>query len=698
MPELPLGYDLMPSRAVRTGGVVTLKRQVLTFLVLLYSCAIFSKPALAQKHVFTVVGGVVRDGHAATNTALHTPRFAAYDKKGNLYIADRLAHRIRKVNANGVISTLAGDGISGYGGDGGPAKSARVSFPAGLIVDKHGNIIFSDSHNARVRKIDTSGIITTIAGNGTPGYSGDGGPATSAQLRGPWGLFMDGAGNLYIAEHSFNSVIRKVDTSGIIHTVAGVGGPGYGGDGGPATEAPLYTPTAVVVDSNHELFIADNGNYRVRKVDAAGIITTFAGTGFFGCTGDGGDATSADIGTPNGLLISGASLLFSAPSCNIRAVDLVTNTISTVAGAPYGYGFNGDGQPALSTDFAAPEGLFFDLTGNLMIVDANNDRIRKINSKKQTVSTIAGGYIGDGVAGTKANLNFTWFIRLDAAGELHITDSGDHRIRKLDSAGNITTVAGNGFSGYTGDGGPATAASLFYPLAAAADNSGNLYIADQDGAVLRKVDAAGIITTLENPGGFALFTGLSVDAAGNLYAVKADDCVVWKITPDAVVTIVAGVERSCGYNGDGIPATQAELGFPNSVSVDAKGNLLIADYGNFRIRKVNKAGIISTVAGNGGCCYSGDGGPATEAMINPLDVMPDTKGNFYIADYTNNRIRKVNRSGVIQTLAGTGTLGYNGEGLPPKKTNVGYALSVAVSPTGVVYFVDGFEPRVRKIQ
>ena len=651
----------------------------------------------AQQKVYTVAGGAVGDGGPATGAALNHAEHAAYDGKGNLYIADYFAHRIRKVNKAGVISTIAGNGISGYSGDGGQAKSAKISFPTGLIVDPAGNILFSDDGNSRVRKIDTSGIITTIAGNGIAGYSGDGGPATSAELNAPWGLAVKGK-NLYIAD-SRNNVIRKIDGSGNIHTVAGNGVAGFGGDGGPATQASLSDPVAVFADSSGDFYIADWANHRARRVDSQGTIITFAGNGNTGCSGDGGPATSAALGSPNGFQLAGGSLLIAVTGCGrVRSVDLSSQIISTVAGSSGG--FNGDGLPPLSTMFAAPHALSFDKAGELTLVDTTNDRVRAVDAGTQTVKTVAGGFLGDGGPSTNSSLHLPTGIGFDGAGNLYIADSDNHRVRKVDTTGTITTSAGMGFSGYSGDGGPASQAMLAYPQAVTGDPQGNVFLVDQSGVVLRKVDTHGTISTLPNPEPYSYYvTGLATDGSGNLFAVDDGNCVVWKIVPSGTATIVAGVLDQCGYNGDGIPATQAWLA-PWGIAVDGPGNLYIADYYNNRIRKVNTKGKISTIAGDGTCAFTGDGGPAKNAELCPYEVAFDSgTGAIYITDIDNSRVRAIDNAGIIRTVAGTGSFkGYNGDGLPAKKTNFDYLWGIAVSPLGVVDVSDYIQSRVRTIK
>jgi sugar lactone lactonase YvrE len=476
--------------------------------------------------------------------------------------------------APGDITTVAG----GFIGDGGPATSASLNGPLGVAVDASGNLFITDRLNHRVRRVDAAtGIITTVAGDGGSGFSGDGGPATSASLSFPEGVAVDASGNLFIADAG-NSRIGRVDAAtGIITTVAGVGAGGFSGDGGPATSASLFFPEGVAVDALGNLFIADTSNNRVRRVDAAtGIITTVAGDGASGFSGDGGPATSASLNSPRGVAVDASGNLFIADFSNdrVRRVDAVTGTITTVAGGVFG-----DGGPATGASLNRPFEVAADGSGNLLIADFSNNRVRRVDAATGIITTVAGdgafGFSGDGGPATSASLGFPSGVAVDSSGNLFIADFSNRRIRRVDAAtGIITTVAGDGGSRFSGDGGPATSASFSSPRGVAVDASGNLFIAVRGNSRVRRVDAAtGIITTVAGDG-------------------------------------------SLGFSGDGGPATSASLSSPSGVAVDASGNLFIADFSNSRIRRVDAAtGIITTVAGNGSSGFSGDGGPATSASL-----------------------------------------------------------------------------------
>ncbi len=343
-----------------------------------------------------------------------------------------------------IITTIAGNGIAGWSGNGGIATAAELDLPSGMTIDVIGNIYFADINFNFIRKINTAGIITVIAGTGTQGFSGDGGQATAAELGLPSSVAIDAAGNLYIADQT-NNRIRKVNTAGIITTVAGSNTQGFSGDGGQATAAELHYPQGITCDAAGNLYIADVINERIRLVNTAGIISTYAGNGSGGYSGDGGQATAAELYDAFGVAI--------------------------------------------------------DAAGNLYIADENNNRVRKVNTAG-IITTVAGngtaGFSGDGGQATNAKLSDPWNVAIDAYGNLYISDSGDGYVRKVNSLGIITTIAGNGIGGYSGDGGQATNASLS-PDGIVIDALNNVYIADRNNNRIRMIcnapdNVSGIIT------------------------------------------------------------------------------------------------------------------------------------------------------------------------------------------------------------
>ena len=370
--------------------------------------ALLGAPALCRAQgvagtISTVAGsgtlGFSGDGGPATSARLFSPAGLALDNAGNLFLLDQGNHRIRKVNTAGVISTVAGNGSGGFSGDGGPATSASFSSATGhqgISVDRGGNLYLADYSNQRVRKVDSSGIITTVAGNGIRTYSGDGGPATSASLTDPVAVAVDAAGNLYIAEFAGNRV-RKVDTAGVITTAAGGGPLGSNGDGGPATKAVLNAPFALALDPAGNLYIADATARRIRKVNTAGIISTVAGNGGNFYSGDGGPATSASF-DPTGVAADGAGNVFICETENrVRQVN-AAGIISTIAGTGVG-GFSGDGGPATSAMLQSPNDVGLDSAGNLYIADSFSMRVRKVtNAAQPTIPAIAANGVVNGAS------------------------------------------------------------------------------------------------------------------------------------------------------------------------------------------------------------------------------------------------------------------------------------------------------------
>ena len=357
----------------------------------------------AQSIITTIAGsgtppnnyGYSGDGGQATNAKLSEPSWSVIDNLGNLYIDDAANNVIRKVNITGIITTIAGTGTAGYSGDGGPATNAEFNEPYAIAFDKAGNLYIADGINRAIRKINVStGIIITIAGNGTAGYSGDGGPATAAEISGPLGIAFDTTGNLYFSDGAGNNVIRKITIStGIITTVVGNGTQGYSGDGGHATAAQLDFPLQVQIDKSNNLYIDDSNNNVIRKVTiSTGIISTIvgngygAGTGTGGYSGDGGQATAAELYIPDGILLDSLGNLYIADGFNnvIRKVN-TAGIIYTLAGTGIA-GYSGDGGSPLAAELSSPVGIMLDAHDNLYVVDYGNNRVRKISN----VSSITG--------------------------------------------------------------------------------------------------------------------------------------------------------------------------------------------------------------------------------------------------------------------------------------------------------------------
>lgn len=690
------------------------------FLILSF-IAFAIMPALSYaQNITTIAGCGIGDDSLSVNAELVSPVGITFDTAGNAYIVDAGSYRVRKVDVSGVITTIAGNGVAGYSGDGGPATAAHLGVMYGIAVDKQGNVYIVDAGNNVIRKINSSGIISTVAGTGVVGFFGDGGPATAARLNQPIDIVLDTAGNIYFTDW-LNNRVRKINTSGIITTVVGNGGTAGGGNNGPATASSLGRPFRVAMDKQGNLYVAAVLFQCITRVDTAGdihIIADTTGTYNIGTDGDGGPAMHALMTSPCGLAVDTSGNIYFSDIGNdrIRKIDGATGIVSDyAANAPAG--FSGDGGPATAAKICTPEGLALDRNGNLYICDADNNRIRKVGTGG-IMSTFAGrnALFGEGYTATNAEMCIPNNLTTDAAGNIYVADAYNNRIRKIDAAtGNITTVAGSGIAGYddgfNGDHIPALSANIYLPLAVTFDVTGNMYIADANNNRVRKVSVTDTITTIagngtggyNGDGGPAIFaqlntpTGVAVDAAGNVYIADQGNSRIRKVNTSGFISTVAGVGIA-GYNGDGILATLAKLNYPYDVAVDGMGNLYVADISNNRIRKIDTAGMISSPVGTGLPGFSGDGGLATLAQLQyPSGVKADIYGNIFIADRGNQRVRMVNTAGVITTVAGTGTAGFSGDGGPAVSAMLNNPTGVAVDMSGNMYIADGSNFRVRKL-
>ena len=590
--------------------------------------------AQAQGIINTIAGGgqfqVTGIGGPASSVPLGLIQGVTTDRQGNVYASDASNFLVVKIAPSGVLTIVAGNGTAGTGGDGGPATSALLQTPGSLAVDTAGNVFFVDGN--RVRKVTPQGIISTFAGSLTPGDSGDGGPATQALLSSPQGLAVDTGGNLYV---SSGCRVRKVTPQGIISAFAGNGQCSTTVvEGVPALNSPLNSPSGLAIDQNGVMYIAQLQDGRIRRVGTDGIITTIAGASGRGVSGDGGPATAAMLNAPTGLALDSAGDLYISDNYRIR--EITTNGIIhtvTGSGTP---NFTGDQGPASLATISPPTGVATDASGDVYIADSANFRVRKIDSSG-IITTYAGsgnlGFAGDGGQARDAVLNTPWGIVVDPAGNVLFSDAGNHRVRKIAPNGVITTIAGGSAPGFAGDGGPATQALLNGPLGLALDPAGNLYVADSQNRRVRKIDPDGIITTVAgngpptNPSAFDSGDGgravdatlssvndIALDTQGNLYILENLLLAQWAIrhvSPDGMITTFAS---GLGENLE-------------SIAVDAKGNVYVSAEAPQSFIGVPTVGSAFGIAADGQTHFAVPGSCGT-----PVKGAVDAQGNFYLPE------------------------------------------------------------------
>lgn len=608
-------------------------------------------------------------------------------------------------SSGSLIYTIAGNGTAGCSGDGGPATLADLNRPSAAVKDTAGNLYIADSGNNVIRKVAAgTGIVATIAGNEIAGYSGDGGPATNAQLNSPSALALDSAGNLYIADAG-NNVIRRINTvTGVITTYAGNGKSVDSGDSGPPTEAGIVAPEGIALDSLGDLYIAEPFSNRIREVvAAAAMIMTVAGTGKAGYSGDGGAAANATLNEPMGVAIDSQGDLYIADALNNVVRRVKAGVISTVVGSGSGAGsgkgsYSGDGGLAINATLHGPVAVSADGTGNLYVMDRYNQVIRKVTANN----------------------------------------------------GIITTIAGNAIvcNSFGGDGGASIAASLCFPSGISVDAAGNLYVADTGSSRVREVTVSALPPTTStaapvfsiSPGSYAspqtvsltdstpgaaiylTMDGTAVSTAspgynvpisvtGNAeihavavapgYLPSAATTASYTIAsvPAAVMTTVAG-SGVFGLAGPGGPATNAQIGYPKGVALDGAGNVYFSDSGNNVVWMIAAAsGNLLAIAGNGTAGFAGDGGPATSAELNsPQGVAVDRAGNVYIADANNNVVRKVApATGIMTTFAGQCPAAYSGDGGPAISALLNHPVGLTLDRSGNLYIADSLNDVVRMV-
>jgi uncharacterized protein (TIGR03437 family) len=656
-------------------------------------------PAAAQPLITTIAGTdfVFRgDGQPALKAPIGQVAGVTIDRAGNLYFVDINNNMVMKVTADGTLHVIAGTGIAGFSGDGGPATSASINSIGGLAVDAAGAVYLADTYNSRVRKITPDGTITTVAGSHTcvnagtvaACHGGDGGPAPAALLNTPVSLKFDTSGHLYIVDYGAGR-IRKMSPSGVITTFAGNGDASGAGDGGPATQASLIYPFDAAFDSLGGLWILQSG--KLSRVAPDGVITGSVLPNAF-----------------TGIAIDGSNNIYIADWVDEQIAKISLNGAVAVVAGTGKAGFSGDEGPASKAQLALAifvlAGLAVDSSGNLYIADLDNFRIRKV-TPDGIIRTVAGngqfGYSGDGGPAVQATLNIPSSVTADAAGNLYVADAAGNRVRKIAADRTVTTVVGSGSPGFTGDGGPAVEASLYSPLAAGVDAAGNLYVLDALSRV-RRVTPDGIINTFAGNGGAYAgnagdqfsgdsgpavqadlglplgVLGMAVDPAGNVYIAETSNQRIRKVTPDGTITTIAGKGQD---TGDNIPALSAALNEPTGLAVDAGGNLYIADNGR-GVRKVTPDGTITTVA----------------PFQNVAAVAVDASGNLFIS--SGQQIFELTPGGVPTVVAGNGNKGYTGDGGLASNATFDIPIlsgGVALDAQGNLYVADGSNHRIRMV-
>jgi uncharacterized protein (TIGR03437 family) len=617
--------------------------------------------------------------------------------------------------AQAVITTFAGtDAV--FTGDGQPALNAGLGLITGIAVDASGNIYFNDPDNHMVFRAGADGIIHVIAGNGIGGYSGDGGPATEASIGGDEtdfdlqigapilnGIAVDANGNVFITS---GNVVRRIDPNGIITTYAG-GGTGQPGNGGQAVNAALGNLLGITVDPSSNVYFVDRTHAVIRKVTPDGIIGTIAGTGSNGFAGDGGSAATAELNNPIAITCDIAGNLYIAeqgPPGRIRKITASTGIINTVAGG--GTLAPGTGVPPLQVNInvvravaVSPAGdiyTFAPLNGILIKFAANGD------SSYVTSTIRSDSFLENNVPASQVFINGATFsdstLAVDGAGNLYTCDDVRGLVRKISTNGILTTIAGNNEYRFTPDGNPAVSAQVRNPvyLTVGADGS-TVYFLSSNG--LRKIGSDGILNTATTQPPFmgVLLIALTADAAGNFYTLSFNQVV--RLSANGTVQIIVNQAGGIGSSGDQGPALQARLSVPQGLAVDKAGNLFIADTGNYRIRMVNASGVINTIAGTGQPGHSGDGGPALSATFKALGgMLADNQGGVYVIDGA--YIRHVMANGTVEAVAGNGVFGFSGDGGQAVNASISveYRSGMVLDAGGNLYFTGSdFENHVRRI-
>jgi len=650
--------------------------------------------------------------HPALTSPLSSTLNTTIDREGRLVIADGLNHIVARIDSNGELTVIAGNGLPGFSGDGGDARQASLNGPQGMAFDSTGNLYIADTGNYRVRRLTPAGVISTVAGNGFSKHSGDGGAATSAGFF-PLRLAVDRSDAILIAD-PISYRVRKVGANGVISTIAGTGELVFSGEGKPALEASL-APSGIHVDGDGRILIADELNYRVYRIGTDGILTTVAGIGQSGFSGDDGPAVAAKIEGISSLTTDANGNIALADMNNFRVRRITpAGIISTIAGGG-ATAVSTAPVPALSSDIGFPRSIAIDPLGRLYIANEQKQFVLSLSADGTLISRIAGNgqfkTVTPGMPAPLVNMSQPTGVAIAGDGSVYYVESAGHRVAKIDPRGGVSVIAGNGVPSCCRDTGPAIDGVLSNPNSLAFAPDGALIIVDGGSQKIRRIfqstitSIAGTTFTsgFSGDGGAATEAllsdpwGIAIDPAGNIFFIDRGNHRVRRIDTKGIITTVAGNGRR-GFSGDGGSAVAASLDTPAAVAISANGDLLIADYWNNRIRAVSPAGVIRTWAGNGAFDDGGDGGPAVKAGLNgPYALAVDSRGNTYVShDYS--VIRRISADGIISTVAGINEEGFSGDGGSPRTAALSLPYGLAVDSVGSLYVADSGNNRIRVIR
>ena len=659
-------------------------------------------------NITTIAGVGYTDSIPAAEADAGWPMGVVRRPDGDLIVCDYLACRLWRIDGDGILHLFAGDGVAGDSGDGGPAIDARFLDPHDLTQDKDGNLYLSDLSNDTIRRIDyETGIITTVAGSGKRGRGGDGGLAVDAELDCTCGVAVDDDGNLYLSSEWMNN-IRRVDAdTGVIETVfgqiarhhpsevgesrpfsgAGLSLGGYHGDGGPASEAGFFHPEHLAFDSKGDLYVCDNSNDRIRRIDMqTGIVTTVLGNGQRASNGDGGPAVEASTLMPDAICFDAHDNLYVGEKYGfrVRKVDAETGIVTTLVGNGVP-GFGEEGVPGTESRCNSCEsGIWADPDGTVIWGDCSG-RLRRCDGETGIVTTVLGGTsVHDGEPATSGFLAGPHGLAVGENGHIYFADRWNQRIREIDADGIIHTIAGNGARAYGGDNGPATEAYLGNPHDVSVDPQGRVVIADHRHGHVRRIEPDGKIHSIAG-------TNFLWDKGDGGLAVGACLTDVASVAHD-----VAGIGLP-GYSGDDGIAVKAKIGRPAGLFMMEDAGFYFADSTCHLIRRVDGNGIITTVAGCGEQGFSVDGTPAKEARLNrPQAVAVSTDGVVYFADTANHLVRRVDAAGNLKTVAGTKG-GYSGDGGPARAARLNEPFGLCFYGDDLLLISDHKNNRVRAV-